>query len=131
MFTAGAVGPPGQRVFYLQARDRTELVAWKCEKQQVAALGEYLQRMLADLPQPDAVPDEAPSSSSSRSSAQWPVGSLGVAYDEDDDRIVVVADELVETDEEGDPAPGVEPGDGARPHHARAGARLRRDRASG
>ena len=31
-FTAGAVGPPGQRVFYLQAREADTLVTLKCEK---------------------------------------------------------------------------------------------------
>ena len=34
-FTAGAVGPPGQRVFYLQAREGGTLVTLKCEKEQV------------------------------------------------------------------------------------------------
>ena len=58
VFTAGAIGPPGQRTFYLQARTGASSVAWKVEKQQVAALGEFLQRMLADLPQPVDVPDE-------------------------------------------------------------------------
>ena len=32
-FTAGAVGPPGQRVFYLQARQARQLVSLKCEKE--------------------------------------------------------------------------------------------------
>jgi len=108
VFTAGAVGPPGQRTFYLQARTGQSSVAWKVEKQQVAALGEFLQRMLSDLPQPDAVPDESTVVLVEPVEAQWPVGSLGVAYDSDEDRILVAADELVETDEEGNPAPGVE-----------------------
>jgi uncharacterized repeat protein (TIGR03847 family) len=108
VFTAGAVGPPGQRTFYLQARTGQSSVAWKVEKQQVAALGEFLQRMLSDLPQPDAVPDESAVALVEPVEAQWPVGSLGVAYDGDEDRILVAADELVETDEEGNPAPGVE-----------------------
>ncbi len=108
VFTAGAVGPPGQRTFYLQARTGQSSVAWKVEKQQVAALGEFLQRMLSDLPQPDAVPDETVVALVEPVDAQWAVGSLGVAYDGDEDRILVAADELVETDEEGNPAPGVD-----------------------
>jgi uncharacterized repeat protein (TIGR03847 family) len=108
VFTAGAVGPPGQRIFYLQARTERASVAWKVEKQQVAALGEFLQRMLADLPQPDVVFDEDAIALVEPVEAQWAVGSLGVAYDGDEDRILVAADELVETDEEGNPAPGVE-----------------------
>ena len=39
-FTAGAVGQPGQRVFYLQARQARELVSLKSEKEQVRALAE-------------------------------------------------------------------------------------------
>ena len=42
LFTAGAVGPPGQRVFYLQAREGGHLASLKLEKQQVAALADYL-----------------------------------------------------------------------------------------
>ena len=108
VFTAGAVGPPGQRTFFLQARSGHTSVAWKVEKQQVAALGEFLQRMLADLPQPESVPDDSAVALSEPVEAQWAVGSLGVAYDVDDDRILVAAEELVETDEEGNPAPGID-----------------------
>ena len=59
-FTAGAVGPPGQRVFYLQAGAAGELVSLRCEKQQVGALGEYLDRILGRPARP-ARPAAAPS----------------------------------------------------------------------
>jgi len=36
--TADAVGEPGQRTFYIQARQGSRLVTLVCEKQQVAAL---------------------------------------------------------------------------------------------
>ena len=49
-FTAGAVCVPGQRVFYLQAREGQALVTLKCEKEHVAALGEYLAGLIAKLP---------------------------------------------------------------------------------
>ena len=49
MFTAGTVGPPGQRVFYFQARDGDTVVTLRCEKQQVAALAEYFAGLLDDL----------------------------------------------------------------------------------
>jgi uncharacterized repeat protein (TIGR03847 family) len=108
VFTAGAIGPPGQRTFFLQARSGGSTVAWKVEKQQVAALGEFLQRMLADLPQPEDVPSEDAVAITEPIEAAWAVGALGVAYDTDEDRILVAADELVETDDEGNPAPGVD-----------------------
>jgi uncharacterized repeat protein (TIGR03847 family) len=100
-FTAGAIGPPGQRVFYLQAREGARVVTLKCEKEQVAALGEYLGGLLARLtgaPTPPADKREL----LQPIEAAWPVGSLGVGYDGDRDRIVVVANERLETEEEQD-----------------------------
>ena len=47
--SAGAVGPVGQRVFYLQARQHRRVVTLKCEKEQVKALGEYLGQLLERL----------------------------------------------------------------------------------
>ena len=98
-FTAGAIGPPGQRVFYLQAREADNLVTLKCEKEQVAALGEYLGGLLARLP------GSAHSAGEKTDllrpvEAAWPVGSLGVGYDGERDRILVIANERVEEDEE-------------------------------
>jgi uncharacterized repeat protein (TIGR03847 family) len=98
-FTAGAIGPPGQRVFYLQAREGDRLVTLKCEKEQVAALGEYLGGLLArlsDKPTPAGDKREL----LQPVEAAWPVGSLGVGYDGDRDRIVVVANERVEAEGE-------------------------------
>lgn len=99
-FTAGAIGPPGERVFYLQAQDNGGSTAVKLEKQQVLALAEYLAGLLHDLPAPTDVPP-APELRSPVE-ADWTVGTIGVAYDNERDRIVIVADELVEDDE----APG-------------------------
>jgi uncharacterized repeat protein (TIGR03847 family) len=50
VFTTGTEGPPGQRVFYLQVRHGGNVISVKLEKQQVAALGEHLARLVADLP---------------------------------------------------------------------------------
>lgn len=109
-FTAGAVGPPGQRVFYLQGGEGGRLVTLKCEKEQVAALGEYLGGLLARLPG-TAEPAGDKRELLQPLEAAWPVGSLGVGYDGDRDRIVVVAHERVEEDEEegGGDKPAVEP----------------------
>ncbi|MGH7355951.1 MAG: DUF3090 family protein, partial [Candidatus Rokuibacteriota bacterium] len=48
-FTAGAVGNPGERVFYLQGRQGRRLVTLKCEKGHVSALAEYLAGLLVKL----------------------------------------------------------------------------------
>ena len=55
-FTAGALGRPGQRVFFVQIRAEGRRLTLKCEKQQVAALADYLSKLLADLPPPDDLP---------------------------------------------------------------------------
>ncbi len=97
-FTTGTVGPAGQRVFYLQARDGDLVVTVRCEKQQVAALADYLDGLLEDLePTPYGV---ATSDLDLTEPVQelWTVGPIGVAYDEPSDRIVVVLEELAEED---------------------------------
>lgn len=101
VFTAGTVGPPGQRVFYLQAREEGLVVTLRCEKQQVAALAEYFDGLLDDLePAPHAI---APEDLTLAEPVEdlWVVGAIGVAYDEPGDRIVVVMEEL--TDAPADP----------------------------
>ena len=110
-FTAGAVGPPGQRVFYLQAREADTLITLKCEKEQVAALAEYLSGLLARLPGSAAAAGDKLELLEPLEAA-WPVGSLGVGYDGDRDRIVVIANERIEeedTEEEEKSGGGPEP----------------------
>jgi uncharacterized repeat protein (TIGR03847 family) len=102
-FTAGTVGSPGQRVFYLQARGNGQVVTLKCEKQQVAALGQYLERLLQDLPAPTEGPLPTTLELVEPDEVAWIVGQLGVAWESDLDRFLVRVDELdenaLETDE--------------------------------
>jgi uncharacterized repeat protein (TIGR03847 family) len=105
VFTAGTVGVPGERVFYFQARDGDTLVTLRCEKQQVAALAEYLDGLLNDLePTPYGIA-AGDLRLAEPFDEEWTVGPIGVAYDEPDDRIVVVLEELTdEEDEDGESA---------------------------
>jgi uncharacterized repeat protein (TIGR03847 family) len=96
--TTGTVGPPGQRVFYLQARRGDQVVSLRLEKTQVAALVTYLGTLLEDLPTPGDLPTDL--DLVEPVVAEWVVGSLGVSYDEDADRVLVVAEEMVEEGEE-------------------------------
>lgn len=89
--TVGTVGPPGQRVFLLQARAGAEVVTVKLEKQQVGALARYLADVLADLPEVGHLPDEL--ELEEPVDARFAVGVLGVTYDDATDRIVLVAQE--------------------------------------
>lgn len=101
-FTAGAVGEPGARTFFLQMAEAGQVVSLKCEKQQVAALAEYLATLLADLPTVTQPVDPADLELVTPVLAEWTAGSMGVAYDEDDQRFMVVVDELVVEDGEGE-----------------------------
>ena len=86
LFTVGTIGPPGQRVFYLQAREGNVLVTLKCEKEQVRVLGEYLGRLLERLATPTASGAQDLALVEPATPA-WVVGSIGVGYDEGADRV--------------------------------------------
>lgn len=103
-FTAGTVGPAGQRTFFLQAVAGPQVVTLKVEKQQVAALADYLADMLEDLPEPDfaSIPDDV--TLSTPIEPEWPVASMGVAYVESRDRVALWAEQLQQEDDESSPA---------------------------
>ncbi|WP_203566717.1 DUF3090 domain-containing protein [Aestuariimicrobium ganziense] len=48
-FVAGTIGRPGERVFYLQARDGNRISSVLCEKEQVQILAEHIARILDGL----------------------------------------------------------------------------------
>ena len=96
--TTGAIGPPGQRVFYLQAGQGAQVVTLRLEKAQVAALVAYLAGMLSDMPPPGDLPTTM--DLIEPVVAEWVVASLGVSYDEDVDRVIILAEELVEEGDE-------------------------------
>ncbi|HUD15810.1 MAG TPA: DUF3090 family protein, partial [Acidimicrobiales bacterium] len=102
LFTVGTEGPTGRRVFLLQCRGGGTVLTLKVEKQQVSVLAEYLGRLLSDLERPGELPGELELVEPSE--PHWVVGTLGVSYDDALDRIVLVAEELVAEDEEGDVA---------------------------
>jgi uncharacterized repeat protein (TIGR03847 family) len=100
-FIVGAVGAPGERVFYIQGRQGRRLVTLKSEKEQVRVLATYLAQMLDKLP---TASEAAPQSLDlvEPVDAAWPVASLGLGWDEDKQRVIVVAESVVE--EEGEEA---------------------------
>ncbi len=102
--TVGTLGPKGQREFYLQARGDGRLVSLKIEKQQVAALADYLDRILGQLPDAEtgAIPDDL--GLREPVIASWAVGSIGLAYAQESDQLIVMAEELSEADDERDTA---------------------------
>ena len=104
-FTVGTIGPPGQRVFYLQAGLTGTLVSLKLEKQQVAALAEYLAGALREISDdPDSIEPEADIGLIDPVEAEWTVGDIGIGYDADVDRMLVMATEMQAEDDPADPA---------------------------
>ena len=97
--TVGTVGPVGQRLFLLQCRQGPVLLTLKIEKQQVAEVAAYLAQIVKDQKRPSHLPDETPLEGPHEPA--WAVGTIGVAYDESDDRVILVIEELVPEDEAG------------------------------
>lgn len=98
-FTTGTVGPKGQRTFFLQAIANGDLVTLKLEKQQVLAMAEHLQNLLADLPEIAAHEWTNAPALVEPTEVQWTVGALGAMYDTNSDCVVVMAEQASEDPE--------------------------------
>lgn len=112
-FTTGALGQPGARVFFLQARHGKQRVAVKCEKQQVSAIAQYLRRVLNDLPPPDDRPMSSSLDLVEPVEEAFVLGPIGLGYDRNSDRLVVQLEEMTFTD---DPDDADDADDGADGH---------------
>jgi uncharacterized repeat protein (TIGR03847 family) len=90
----GTLGPVGEREFFLQVREGAVLVTLKVEKQHVAALAQYLGRILRELPRPSEVPSDESLELEDFVEPAFVVGALAVSYDEEADRVLLVAEEF-------------------------------------
>ena len=105
VLVTAAIGEPGQRVFYLQAQGPLGTHTVKCEKGQVAALAEHLEQLLADLPALGTTTPAVPADFESSWSGLTPrfvLGTIGLAYDADTDRVVVLLEELASPEDDED-----------------------------
>jgi len=100
-FVAGTVGEPGERIFYLQAEDDRTLVSLKLEKGQVQALASGMADVLADLDEHEPL---RPSEMTEPVVEAWTVAMLGIGIDEDNDQLVVLANEVQEDESEANTA---------------------------
>jgi uncharacterized repeat protein (TIGR03847 family) len=107
-FTTGAIGEPGDRTFYLQARAGKRRVAVKCEKQQVSAIVQYLRRVLNDLPPPEEKPMPGALDLAVPVDEAFVLGPIGLGYDRSSDRLIVQLEEIVLADGEGEPIEGAD-----------------------
>jgi uncharacterized repeat protein (TIGR03847 family) len=101
--TAGTVGEPGKRAFFLQLRAGAALVTLAVEKEQLRVLAARLEEVFAEVsaPAPGKLPDmslEQPVASA------WRVGLISLSYDEASQDFEISLSELVE--EGDDPATG-------------------------
>jgi len=102
--TIGTIGPKGQRVFYLQAGYNNRLVSLVIEKEQSWALSEAINELITDLDKrygDDDSDDEPLILDGIDMELREPiepvfrVSQMGLGYDEEQDKIVLVAQELV------------------------------------
>lgn len=116
-FVVGTVGVPGDRTFYIQARERNRLVSVSLEKAQVSALADRILQILREVKNSEPLTlfervtaDDQPLENPI--DEEFRVGVIGLAY-VSDRRLIEIdmqaiaesqfeSDELLEIDSEGD-----------------------------
>jgi uncharacterized repeat protein (TIGR03847 family) len=101
-FTVGTIGRPGERTFLLQARSDGERVTVKCEKQQTAAIVQYLRKVLADLPPAEDRPMPGALELRDPLVPSFVLGPIGLGYDRSNDRVLIQLEEIGEVDDDGE-----------------------------
>jgi uncharacterized repeat protein (TIGR03847 family) len=115
-FVAGTVGQPGDRTFFLQARDGVRVVSVVLEKVQVAVLADRLGELLSELERRGIEAAEAADAAERATSSAvdtgpldeplneaFRAGSLTLGWDGDAERVLVEARAQSEDGEEIDP----------------------------
>ena len=108
-FVAGTVGQPGERTFFLQAREGNRITSVACEKQQVSVLAEHLDKVLDEVVRRSAGEiDVPPASTKARDvdpldapiTEEFRVGTMTIAWDPTIDRIVIELFSNIDTEVE-------------------------------
>jgi uncharacterized repeat protein (TIGR03847 family) len=105
-FVAGTVGEPGQRTFFLQAREGPRVVSVALEKQQVEILGDRIDELLDELLAAggiaSVIPAVTPVDQVDSGPLELPIveefraGTITLSWDTDDERVVVEVFPVVE-----------------------------------
>ena len=105
-FIVGTVGMPGERQFFLQAKEGPRVVSVSLEKQQVALLAERLDALLDEVVRRSTDSVDIPSSMNpgpddtdpleTPLAAEFTVGALGLGWNSETQMIVIEAHEYVE-----------------------------------
>ncbi len=111
-FVAGTVGQPGDRAFFLQARAGRRVTSVGLEKFQVTLLAERLEELLDEVLRQSGgegdtvVPAVAPVELQDDEPLEQPieeefrVGTMALAWDPDDERVVIEAQEVTEGEDD-------------------------------
>ena len=107
--TADAVGPPGERTFYIQARKDDRLITLLVEKQQVQLLSASVVEILSRIgketgqgPEDEAMRLEEPII------PEWRAGRLSIGYSEERDLLLLEVEEAADEEEEPGEIEGLE-----------------------
>jgi uncharacterized repeat protein (TIGR03847 family) len=106
--TVGTMGPKGKRVFYLQAGQGPKIVSLIMEKAQAQALSQAVAEMLDELAARIGPTEEVDLSGFDMDLREpivpdFRIAQMGLGYDESQDMIALVAQELVISAEDQDP----------------------------
>jgi uncharacterized repeat protein (TIGR03847 family) len=108
-FVAGTVGQPGERTFFLQAREGNRITSVACEKQQVSVLAEHLDRVLDEVLRRSSGQVDVPPATTSAADTQpldapiteeFRVGTMTIAWDPSIERIVIELFSNVDVEED-------------------------------
>jgi uncharacterized repeat protein (TIGR03847 family) len=106
-FVAGTVGEPGQRTFFLQARQGNRLTSVALEKQQVEILAERVDELLDELlkaQQSSTIPALTPAELVDAAPLDQPIeeefraGTITLSWDAGDERVVIEVFPVVEVE---------------------------------
>lgn len=102
--TADAIGEPGSRTFYIQARQGDVLVSVVVEKEQVQLLAASILEVLSRTGQETSDPQESDMELELPIEPLWRAGRLSIGFQEDTGMLQLEMEELLppESDEEGD-----------------------------
>jgi len=109
--TAGAVGEPGMRTFFLQGRKGSQLVTLLVEKQQVQLLAASVVEILARVSGEAATETDVETIDEGMDLEEplvpeWRAGRLAIGYEEDRDLLILEVEELL-PDDQGEDEPGL------------------------
>jgi uncharacterized repeat protein (TIGR03847 family) len=108
-FVAGTVGQPGERAFFLQAREGNRITSVACEKQQVSVLAEHLDRVLDEVVRRSTGVAAVPPSTTKAKDTdpldapiteEFRVGTMTIAWDPSINRIVIELFSNVDVEED-------------------------------